>query len=646
MNLHINRQSIRWQVLFAVLMPMTILFITVTTYSLVDRLSRVENDIQQDGAMLVDQLIYISEYALVSGNTGYLDKIVSGLTEKAEVHQILFMDSQGKEILVRKNGRALGQTLVLYQREVYLTDLEIDFMHDENSAGQAVKLGSVALWMNKTVYINRELRSVGLQLFVAVVSLALTIFIGIRLANRLSNQLLSIRDAVNQLTEGNYQTSIEVQGRGEIGKVAKDINLLASTLASAASEIRGQVAEISRAKEQADRNNAKKTEFIALFSHEIRNPMAAIIGVLEILAEEKSCLPPLHQQYLESALSASNELIHILEDIVDFSSLEYDELKLVNKPALLKNLIDQVEQLHRQLATEKGIFIEVVHRGDSAAMQTTVLLDVTRMMQILFNIVGNAIKYTERGSVKLLCDWKVASAESGSVSIQVIDSGIGIPPNQLEKIFEMFKQIENVSTRQYGGAGLGLHISRKLAVMMGGNITVESRAHVGSTFTIDMPLFFVDSTNFDAAEQEVVLHPQTRVLVVEDDAMNRTVLSEILCLSGMEVTVACSAMDALVKLEVAVYDFILLDLHMPSIDGITFSEKLRELERQTSERKTSVIAITADALASTKEKCMKAGMDGFIAKPYRKLDILRVITKINRAKAQLERICGKNNRSG
>ncbi len=376
-------------------------------------------------------------------------------------------------------------------------------------------------------------------------------------------------------------------------------------------ETKAMLHEVQMSKEVAEKSAMAKSEFLANMSHEIRTPMNGILGLLHIL--NTTNLDKLQQDYMQKALFSTNELLRIINDILDFSKIEAGKLEMESTPFSIHDICSELESLYGHSMQTKGLEY-CMDEGEFAT--TTILGDPLRLKQVLFNLVNNAIKFTEKGSIKVEVKSIKNKQNKLDVQFEVSDTGIGLHEDQIENLFSAFSQADTSVTRKYGGTGLGLAISKNLVQMMQGEIWVESELGKGSSF------FF--TAIFDLADmessQDLVSKTKNQdhgvhsghLLLVEDNQINQLIAKEFLKRVGYTVEIANNGQEALDMLEENTYDLVLMDIQMPIMDGLTATRTIRQNPKYAN---LPIIAMSAHAMTGDKEKSLKNGMNDHITKP-------------------------------
>lgn len=377
----------------------------------------------------------------------------------------------------------------------------------------------------------------------------------------------------------------------------------------------------------AEESTAAKSEFLANMSHELRTPMNAIIGIVNILDMDKS-MTDRQREFINTLKLSASSMLALVNDLLDIAKFEAHQMKLENKPINLAETLEEVRSLMSVRAGEKGLQLNI---SAPPKQELYFEADPLRLRQILLNLVGNAIKFTETGFVNITARIIERRAGEADVRLEVADSGIGMSEKQLENIFEKFVQADESISRRYGGTGLGLAITKHLAAMMNGEVSVVSKEGMGSKFTVDITLTTqavslaqppavaiakVDDTPQKPQAEAATIMDKKRILLAEDYEGNIVVALTLLQGMGYEVIVVKNGKDAIHKLESEPFDLVLMDVQMPIMDGLMATKIIREKQAAKAIPEVPIIGMTAHALAGDKQRCLNAGMMDYISKPF------------------------------
>jgi signal transduction histidine kinase/CheY-like chemotaxis protein len=408
--------------------------------------------------------------------------------------------------------------------------------------------------------------------------------------------------------------------------IATGINMLGDELehsTASRKELELEQKELKKAKLQAEEANKAKSAFLASMSHEIRTPMNGILGLTQVMKHELT--NPDHLKYLDLIQNSGNNLTQLINDILDFSKIESGNLELENLPFNFAKIINNDIERYKFLASQKGLTLTC---AIDSSIPEEVIGDQVRISQIINNIIGNSIKFTEKGSIRLNFSLLEAKGEDILLKGTIKDTGVGIAKDAQKKIFRSFHQADNSITRKFGGTGLGLSIVKSLVELMGGSISVQSPVDkvsgTGSCFTFTLRLKTPAQVSSTVApeEKKQILTQSTRILIVDDNQINLLVASKIVQGFGAEVTTVESGIEALRIVKEKDFDLILMDIQMPELDGLETTRLLR-----MENFKNPIIALSASAYKEDIQNSLEAGMNAHIQKPFTEAELFNMIDK-------------------
>ena len=470
---------------------------------------------------------------------------------------------------------------------------------------------------------------------ITVASLASAALLSWLIALYLARPVRVVALTAEAVLEGNDEVSVP-EFRGAVPREIRRLGLAFNTMLE---DLRRKAAETLQALQQAETSNQAKTQFLANMSHEIRTPLNGVVGMIELM--QMTEMSAAQRSYTEQASQSSQALLRLVDDILDLSRIEAGRLELEKAPFHLPSLVQDLRVLFAEQARTKGLALAVSVPDN---LNVTLIGDKHRLLQVLVNLVGNALKFTQHGAVSVSVARTDERDGQLTLRFEVGDTGIGVPPDKQDLIFEAFSQADASMTRRYGGAGLGLSIARQLCQMMDGEIGVTSIVGVGSTFwftirmligkavappppvaaalsvVLPVPAPRPAETGLSAVAQgfraalQAVGRADVQVLLVEDNAANMRVTKALLEILGCTVTPAYNGLEAVEAYRNGSFDLVLMDCQMPEMDGYEASRTIRQMETVQG-RRTPIVALTAHAMPGSRETSLAAGMDDQLTKP-------------------------------
>ncbi|CAG8870983.1 Sensor histidine kinase RcsC [Pseudomonas fluorescens] len=607
---------------------LTLLLISFFTFV---RIQDLRQELNHTGQLIANQLAPASEYGVISGNDEVLESLMQATLSIPHVRFLEVQDSRN-HILVyveqADESANRAQQVEVFQAPIRLQQIRLDsdFLQQGKAPAPTVGddyLGRVIVGMSDDAFSQRQQEIVIKAAILALFALLFTFLLARRLAQSLATPISDIGQAVKAIAQGDFSAPLPVVDDSELGHLARHINNLASALDQASHEQQHAMTQLIEAREEAEQANKSKSDFLAMMSHELRTPMNGVLGMLQLL--ETTRLSAEQAEYTAVASESTEHLLKVINDILDFSRIERAALELEHIDFNLGELIANSVQSFQHSALQRGLALRLAMTAGTEQLQ--VAGDPTRIRQILLNLIGNALKFTEHGEVEVQARWQVLDPQLIRLTCAVRDSGIGIDSKRLETMFVAFQQADSSISRRYGGTGLGLAIARTLAERMGGDLRGESREGQGSTFTLEIPLALAQAPAALPAPVTMGSSPvgQGRhILLVEDNPVNQTVIEAMLRSLGFDVSVAADGAQAVEQARQRHFAAALMDCRLPLVDGYEATRRIRLLPQGAD---LPIIALTANALQGDRERCLEAGMNDYLSKPFKRIELQQVLQR-------------------
>ncbi len=599
-------------ILFQIVMSMSLaaLLVVVVVGSVARRyeIQRVNEQLSEQASLTVSLLSGLMLEAIIVEDVRFLETgLIEAISRYPKILSIHIENSENDIIAEASNPlNRLAEDFVTYRRPVEFEGFIFGTM--------------VVQWSTEegAVMVREKVSQTIMWTVLAVVAISLLmLYLVYRLA---LSPLQSVHKRMSNAISGDGTLSIPLPWYASREYQALDFSV--GVLERTFSERDEREAALVRAHEEAEIASRAKSDFLANMSHEIRTPMNGVIGMAEVLQETK--LTSEQALYTETIVRSGNSLLTIINDILSFSKVEAGKFELSNEVFNLRCMFDDVVMLLGPRALEKDVDVRLDY---AANLPETYFGDAGRIRQIVTNILGNAIKFTNEGFVKINVTG-VLKGENCHLHVSIVDTGIGIPADKMEIIFNAFEQADSGATRNYEGTGLGLAISTRLVNLMGGEIYATSREGEGSIFNIDLVLPSaealdkqapsVSETNAAAPIQTFKADGALCVLMAEDNKTNQLVVSRMLKDLDVHLLIAGNGQEACDMFQEHHPDLVLMDMMMPVKDGLVATREIREYETATGQSSVPIIALTANALASHQDACRESGMNDFLPKPIRK----------------------------
>ncbi len=656
---HVNLYSLRVKALLLGVVPAMLMSLLIGAYLIGVRFASLEEALQSRGKALANELAAMSLYGLFSGDRKTLESSAHTFLSRPDIVRIRISDARGSLLLELekpghgKHGDAGDSTRLHHFRSLvrgialpHPNDLPDDTDAPVNNRPSV--LGVVELTLVDESLINLQHEALVTTLLIITAGILLTSLIALFMSERVVHPIIALSRAVERIRKGDLSARVEQRSRGEIGLLEAGFNQMARRIAMTQDELQSEVEqtvkdlqttmdaleirniELDLARKRALEASRAKSDFLAIISHEIRTPMNGITGFARLLA--RSNLSPEQREQLKAIQESADNLLAVINEVLDFSKLESGQLQFHDEPYRVRSLVSSVVTLFTPQAEDKGLQLHHMVYDD---VPVWLVGDSLRIRQVLINLVGNAIKFTDSGEVvvRVMLD---GDDEEELVTFSVRDTGIGLDPLLGDRLFEPFTQGESDTTRRYGGTGLGLSISKKLVKGMQGGMGFDSTPGKGSTFWFSLPLrlpdeLFEDSSLIAIEEDSMLAQAplaDMRILVADDNPINLELTRAVLQRHEASVATATTGREALQLAEKQSFDLILMDIHMPEMSGLEAAKAIRNGDGPNTV--TPIVAITADVTAANQKRIFAVGMSEIIIKPLDETRLMSVISGLFR----------------
>lgn len=623
------RASLKFRIAAIIFLLEAVMMAAVLGVTLSYSRNETEKHLAANEQVMMQLLADLSRVALFTAEYDDLQPYMEEVVRDPHVSTVLLADRRGR-VVVSSEHSTIGKPLPDLENNPAQRWLTREIV----SGGRAIGVLAMRFSHEDLQRINREVLNLGVS--IALMGMTLIAVVGILIGHLLTRRLEALSGAAQRLASGDLTVRTGLTGRDEVAIVGQAFDTMALSVRTNVEALKHatdllehrvdeRTRELAEARDEAVGANRSKSAFLANMSHEIRTPLTAIIGFSETLLDPKQAMLE-RVDSIRTIIRGGKHLLNIINDILDVSKIEAGRLEIEQIAVNPFEVLDDVRAIVALLAEEKQLLFEVDH---VFPLPTQIVSDPLRLKQILINLCNNAIKFTNRGSVriKVSCD-----PDAQQMTFQVVDTGIGMTAAQIEAVFRPFTQADPSTTREYGGTGLGLYLSRQLAERLGGEISVESTPEVGSRFTLTVrtgpldPSQFVSQWSRPVASAEALVGEVTlsgEVLVVEDNIDNQKLVSFLLRRVGATVAIAENGLQAVEMALAHPFDLVLMDMQMPVLGGIDATRQLRERGYLAP-----IVALTANAMKREDVNAfLEAGCDDFIAKPIHRARLYELLAR-------------------
>ncbi len=665
--------SLSHRLILSCILPLIVIGSVYTYFAFRQTENKINEQIATNGSLISSALMSSGSQALVVNRKDFIDQTaVEAILNQDNILAIEWLTLERKSFLKIKTPHSVTpdsetvQEYEIYYRplktvDAFNEDLQIDdgTLEEANSFGESStpeqvpeqsqaansreansaepKLtGYLKVVFNKTAMEQKANKTLYYQLGIILAIFFVTLLLATFNAYRLSRGLKKLFNFIKHLSVGSYTDQLSREGSDELAELSGSLNDLSRTLESNQRDIKLErerlndaIVELTKARNETDKANGWLKQMLGVLSHEMRTPLNAVVAPLEMVLNKTN--QPFSARLLENAISHVDEVLAQLDNVMDYTQLERGIYTIDKSPTDLQVTINHVVANYQLVAEQKGLTLNCQYTGNPELLNAYYNVDRQRLTQIIINLISNAIKYSHQGEINLTWQLRSLDPQHCDIIIELSDQGIGIPHDKLKDIFEMFHQVDSNISRQYGGMGIGLGLSKKYADLFGGQLSVRSQLEKGSTFTLSFTaekVLMAVTTVPLPSNQEMNFTKSINVLIVEDNIDNCNVLCHLLkrIAPNIQLTTECDGQAALdlITDKPFPYEIVLIDIHLPKISGLDIIKRIREKNPSVN-----IIAVTADTSFTNQEACFEAGASQFVKKPVRLLNIANIFSALN-----------------
>lgn len=649
MRLFYKQWYLSTRILFSVLIPVLGVASFLVVYQTNDFEKYTLIELNKQSQIINRSISLAAEYALLSNNQEELLPFIEEVMLRPEIQSIIVLDEDGN-IFISKNKSPEENETLLFQLPInqqYLSNNNEEsdlYISSENGVKYQHEIGKVKLVISLKPLRERQKNSFLKGIFFAFLGVCGAVSISIILMRSIQIPVRKIGNALNEISTGNLSVRINITDGGELGQLRDRCNWMVEQIEKKNKTLNVAVKQAEALELEAVNANELKSKFMAHISHDIRTPLSNMIMAIEAMEKKVNDGPTTILYYLKHLIGAARQQRLIINDLLDWSKMEDGLYELQYKWFGINNVLMEAFGAFKATALDKNIDLNIDIIDSENICNSDVKGDPINLIKIINNIVSNAIKFTNKGTISVICNFEKNTNNELTLIITIQDSGIGIDEKDLSSIFEPFLQgSQQLNSSEERGSGLGLSIVKEIVGIMGGTIEIESKLKLGTIVTVEIPYKY----KIQNQQEKIKILPSIpsgnianeidKILVVDDNEMALELVQSSLENSGFTVDIAKNGLSAINKLKNSKYSHILMDLDMPNMDGFQTTNSIRQLDQG---RKTKIIALTANTVPGIKEKCLNNGMNDYLEKPFEHKELLTILSKWNKKSAKVINIKG------